>query len=218
MTDERSLAEASPEADEKSLADLSVDVTPDLDPDDFDFEAFLDGVRPARRAVKVYARADLLADLDELEDEITRATKSQDRNRLVKRFDQVRDEFYASGRYFVVEARSGEWIEEFQKQAEKRLGVDAGLDVATAEDLTPEQVKARQDIGMLLLAQQIVVPSNVTVEGLQRLAERVPGEVSKLIVAQTMVNRQVAETAKVLTRDFSPAPSGQTKAPGSTKR
>lgn len=170
---------------------LGVDATTaDLSADDFDFGAWLSGVRPTRRAVQLYARGDLVARLDELEGRIDAATDDEV-DELLEEFERLRAEF-RDGRWFIVEARSPEWVEEYRKRH-------------TGKGKVSEAGQARILIGQL--AEQIVQPQ-VTAEQLSTLYDRNPGELNKLVVAMTFANNQVAESAGSLTRDFSSRRSG----------
>lgn len=198
-------------SDDRSLADVPgeafglVDVSPEVEPEDFDFEAFLSGVRPTRRAVQVFARADLVAVMEEVAGEYAAAeddgAPAAKRKAIAARFTEAREAFLASGRWFVLEKRSSEWIEKFRK------GTAARLDITLPED--DEKMGTDDRMAMLLeqLAAQIASPTGVTAAGLRKLYEANEGEVSKLVTAMTFVNTQLGQSAKVLARDFSLARS-----------
>lgn len=170
-----------------SITDASTAVTAES----FDVDEWLAGVRPTRRAVTLYARADLLARMDEIAYRVERMPDGDEVDALVDEFEELRAEFLA-GRTFVVEGRSAEWRDEFKRDAKERLGVRKG-------DGTTDQKRA---ILLAMLAEQIVSPV-VTAEQLERLNDVNAGELSKLLVAQTFANEQVAEASKVVTLDFS---------------
>jgi len=191
---------------ERSLADVStegptgVDTTPHLPaPKDFDMAAFLEGVRPTRRSIKLYPHAHLVARLDELAAEIEQAPAGADVDDLIDEFEQVKGQFRA-GVWFTVEKRSGDWIEHFRTQTEKQLGFkrtrnDDGQDVLKDSEATT--------ISLHQLAKQIVVPTGVTYDQLRALADTNEGEASKLLRCMFNVNIDLAQGAEVLTRDFS---------------
>ena len=185
--------------DDSPLGGFAVtDVTPALpEPEDFDVDAWLAGVRPTRRAVVLYARADILARLDEIDARVRSLPDGDEVDALIDEFEALRAE-YRDGRPFVVEGRSPEWVEHFKRTALADLGVRKG-------DGTREQ---RVEVMMAQLAEQIVSPEGLTVEHLQALNERNAGELNKLVVAMTFANNQVAEAAEVLTLDFSSRRSG----------
>src|SRR5699024_11542835 len=87
-----------------------VDVTRELDAEDFDFDAFVEGVRPGRRAVRVTMRADLVAELDRIAIKAEGLTdpNGDEAQALMDEFDEVKEQIRASQRVFVVEARSDE--------------------------------------------------------------------------------------------------------------
>ena len=97
------------------------DITNDPTPDDFDFDAFVDGVRPGRRAVRVTMRADLAAEIDRI---AIQADELDDHNgdeaqALFDRFEDIKEQIQASQRVFVVEARSDHRTRQTIKQMEK---------------------------------------------------------------------------------------------------
>ncbi len=189
------------------------DTSADVEVEDFDFDAFLAGVRSTRRSTKVYARADLVATMEELAQAYEDSTVAAERTRIINEFDKARDDFHASGRWFTVEKRSGEWVEKFRADTAKRLGLNLG---------DGEDDKGDPDAQMTALlhqlAEQVVVPSGVTYEGLRRLYDVNEGELNKLIVAGAMANQQQAESAKVVSPGFSLRPSAKKPATGSSKR
>lgn len=189
------------------------DTSTDVDVEDFDFDAFLAGVRSTRRSTKVYAKADLVATLEELAEEHADATSAADKARIAKEFDRVRDEFWDSGQWFTVEKRSGEWVEKFRADTAKRLGLNLG----DGEDDKGDP-DAQMTVLLHQLAEQVVVPSGVTYEGLRRLYDVNEGELNKVIVAGGMANQQMAQSAKVLSPGFSLRPSAKKPATGSSKR
>lgn len=187
----------------------TVDVSPPLDPEDFDFEAFLAGARPFRRAVRLFMRADLIADLDELGARITNAPDGTDTSGLVTRFYDVKREFYDSGRWFVLEARSPEWVEAQRKEMVKEFGLSLKKDGSVGDG--PRRDEALESMTHEMLLRQIVTPTGVTRAGLAALADRSPGEYRKLLAAQGFVNANLAERSGVLTVDFSRGPSAGTE-------
>lgn len=155
------------------------DVSEALDAEDFDFDAFVEGVRPGRRAVRVTMRADLVAELDRL---ATRAQSLGDddaeADELLARFDEVKHQILDSQRTFIVEARSDARGKSIVKQLEKlgypKPGKKADEDAAE---------KWNTEAAIHRLADAIVVPSNVSVEGLRKLNDRAESEINKLFGA-----------------------------------
>lgn len=193
--------------DERSLGDVvTVDTTPNnITPQDFSFEDFLNGVRPTRRSVVLYARGDLIAKLDEIVAAIERAPETDNVDDLIDEYERVRAEFQ-DGRWFTVEKRSSDWAEKFRLTTEKSLGFKR-----TRKDDDSEPTLSDEDaatITMHQLAEQIVTPSGVTVQQLKHLGDTNEGELSKLIYAMITVNSELAQSAKVLNKDFSQRRSG----------
>lgn len=204
---------------DESLGDVatgieSVDVTPDVKAEDFDWDAFLHGVRPTRRAVKVYQRADLVAVMEEAaggyRDDLPAAEKRKIRDEVLR----LREQFEASGRWFVAEARSADRIDKVRQDAADRHGITLPPADAKGDDaLIP---RADYDkIERAILADAIAIPSGTTEERLAALAEHAPTEYPKLLVAMRAANSKLAQSAEVLTRDFS---QGRSEGRGSSSR
>lgn len=204
-----------PENTDESLADAVIDTTPDLDAETFDFAGFLAGVRPTRRSVKIYPRADLIGVMEGLVEAYAEEKDRAKAAAILKDYEAARDEFDTSARMFTVEGRSAEWVEDFRANAASRLGVDPGWD---AQEPTPEMVKARETILLHQLAEQLVNPVGATAQGLRTLGERNEGELKKLVVAMSFANDALAQSAKVVSPDFSPASSTKSRTGASSKR
>lgn len=191
--------------DERSLADIAPDPvvvpTPEIPAEDFDVDAWLSGVRPTRRAVKLFARADLVGDLEEMMQEIeARGDDPAEDDAFVALYEQ----FHASGRWFHVEKRSGEWEKKFRKDTAKRLRIKLDDDGAVTSEEDGLTISIEQT------AAQIVVPSAVTADRVRRLYDTNQGEANKLFLAVRMVNNEMAETVRAVGPDFSPKPSTTT--------
>src|SRR5690349_14432719 len=115
--DERSLADTAPEP--QTIKAVPVEVAPE----DFDFDEFLAGARPTRRAAKLYMRADLVGALEELAQTIEADGGDPGED---ERFRALYEQFHASGRWFTVEKKSGEWLREFRKETAYRLHIRLG--------------------------------------------------------------------------------------------
>lgn len=187
-------------APETSLADLVVDTTPPLPPPaEFNLQAFVRGVRPTRRSVKLYQQADLVSQLEKLADQIEQLPDGPQVDALIDQAEDLQAKFLSGGVWFTVEKRSSEWVQAYRE----RTAAAAGLKNTDTE-------QAKMQLMLHQLAAQIVEPAGVTVEDLRAMYDQNEGEVSKLVVAMTMVNEQVAEAAKVVSLDFSQRRSGRT--------
>lgn len=207
-TDESSLGDDGPEYVDPAAG--VINTTELVEPEDFDFTEFLQGARPDRRSVRLYMRPDLIGRMEELADAIGGLGDVGEDHPLVVEFEATRDAFHASGRWFTVEARSGEWVDHIRKAMAKDYSLKINRDGTLSDG--PRRQEAISAITMRLLAEQIVTPSTgVTPEALAELAQRSPNEIRKLLVAQGIANGSLAETAKVLTVDFSHAPSTSTR-------
>lgn len=102
---------------------IGVDITGDLDPEDFDIEAFVSGLRPARRAV-VIRNHHLRYLIDQVRDEIeARRYSGEDLAEAEATLDEAVAEFLATGRTFVIGAWSTERVAAFEKEL-KGQGID----------------------------------------------------------------------------------------------
>lgn len=184
-------------SDETPQQDTSVDVPVQTNPEDFDFPAWLEGVRPTRRGVRLYSRADIIARLEHIADEIDAAPEDANVNDLIDEAERLQATWRDGIVWVVIEKRSSEWLDAFREEGAKRLGVtlnDKGEvgDKDKATRLMFEQIAA-----------QIVEPEGFTADHLERLYQANEGEVTKLLVTTRRVNNELAESAKVVTRDFS---------------
>ena len=171
--------------DETLAGDDVVDITNDLTPEDFDFDAFVDGVRPGRRAVRVTGRADLAAEVDQIaiQAEALEDPNGEEAQALYDRFEQIQAQITASQHVFVVEARSDHRGRQIVKQMEKQGITEPGK--KASQDEIQEW---NEEVAIRRLADAIIIPSNVTVDVLKKFQERVPSEVNKLFGAFHQVN------------------------------
>ena len=199
---------------ERSLADVVptpiVNTSIKPTPEGFDLAEFVAGVRPTRRAVQIFPLGHLIAQLEEIEAQIDAAGDDDDVDDLVDEFERIRDQF-RDGVWFEIEKRSAEWVKKFDKDVEKRLGLvrkpkGGGMRPELSEDdLTT--------VTLHRLAAQIVTPDGMTYDLLTRMLEGNEGEVAKLMQCMTQANNELAESAEVLTRDFSARRSAKTITP-----
>lgn len=193
-----------------------VDTTGDPKPEDFDPQAFIAGMRPTRRAVKLYQGGDLLARLDQLAAKIN-ATPDGDPalDAMIDEFDQIRGQ-YTGGAWWEVEGRSDDWVDRLRRQAAADLGHGDIFDPDRDDLGLPLDV--RQEILMRQLAAQIVVPSGVTVDMLKLMQQQAEPELGKLFVAVTFCNKRLGQSSDVLTVDFSQRRSGNRRQRRSSAR
>ena len=142
----------------------SRDITREPDPEDFDFDEFIAGVRPGRRAVRVTMRPDLMGERDQI---ALRAQElgdddEEEAEALFARFREITEQIKGSQRDFVVEARSDIRAKAIMKQVGSEPGKKASQ---TERDEWEDAVMEAR------LADAIVVPSNVTAKGLRKLRE-----------------------------------------------
>lgn len=191
--EERSLGEPTSEGrygdfegQELAIADTSVQPTPE----NFDMDAWLQGVRPTRRSVKLYPKAHLIARMEELAVEIQDAPEDANVDDKIDEFDALKAQFN-EGVWFTVEKRTQEWVEKFRKDVRKRL------------NLKPDKEEDLAVVVSYQLVEQIIEPAGITFNQLRALRAANEGEFNKLVAAMTLCNEQLAEKASVLDADFS---------------
>lgn len=145
-----------------------------LEPEKFDLAAWIAGVRPARRATTVYARPDLLADLDLLAERYALTSPaSPDRPTLEQQMRDLREQVEASGLDIIVEARSEELRQTMAQALEK--------DGLKATDI---------DYQLAMIASQIIQPVGLDSATLKTLYEINPVQVAKIAQAATAANTE----------------------------
>ena len=178
---------------ERSLGDV-VDTTPPITPQNFDITAFVQGWRPYRRSVRMYAAGDLIGQLNILAGLIDAAGDDTDVDALIDEFERIRAQFQEP-RWFTVEKRSVEWVAHFWTRAEVEIGAQR-----VDGKLTPDDTRL---IALHQMVAQIVNPTGVTVEHLQAILAEDPSALDELTAAILDVNKTRPQDAEVLTRDFS---------------
>lgn len=145
-----------------------------LDPKTFDLAAWIDGVQPVKHAVRVYARGDLLADLDLVKEQIDNAKTGKDYAAVKVLRDQageIVDALEATALDIVVEGWSGSRVEAFQKPLK-----EAGL--------SDEDVMVRQTVA------QVVEPEGFTPELFASMLERIQPQAMKVASAVVAANNR----------------------------
>ena len=201
---EKSIAEAVSEHTGEAFG--VVDSTVEPTPENFNPIAWIEGVRPTRRSVRLHQHAHLVGVMEQIEGEYREAeatgASAAQKKEIVARYVAARDEFWAKSTWFTVEKRSSDWVSETRSQVAKAHGIKLGED-GDDSDLTEADKKT---LLLAQLARQIVSPK-VDADFLGRLYEANEGELAKLLTAMTLANSQQAESARVASRDFSLAPS-----------
>nr|DAW15601.1 MAG TPA: hypothetical protein [Caudoviricetes sp.] len=155
-----------------SLADPTAPLP--MEQEKFDLAAWIAGVRPARRATTVYARPDLLADLDLLAERYALTSPaSPDRPALEQQMRDLREQVEASGLDIIVEARSEELRQTMAQALEK--------DGLKATDI---------DYQLAMIASQIIQPANLDAATLKTLYKISPVQVAKIAQAATAANTE----------------------------
>jgi len=143
--------------DETLATPKTMPVEDALTVDTFDLEKWINGVTPVERACTIYGRADLLAQLDLMRDRIRAARRAgKDTKSLEGQAQHLADEVEASALDVVVQGWSPERREEYH-QALKDQGITDNL-----------------ELGLHMVAAQIVKPEGFTVEMLRTLQDVSP--------------------------------------------
>jgi hypothetical protein len=168
-------------------------------PQDFDFDAWLEGAERPERAVTVYQKAGLIADLDRLAEQIENADETEDVDgpsmgggvgKLRSEYAKLAKQFHDSALTFRVQGRD---------EAQKAELVKANKDAVE-----------RGELGYVVLADAITSP-RVTPEQLKRLAGKV-GEVqfNQLAVAYQKASNEIpAVSADFLPKRSTPDDGGE---------
>lgn len=163
-----------------------------MTPQDFDFDAWLEGAERPERAVTVYQKAGLIADLDRLEAQILAADDSEDADgpsmgggagKLRAEYQKLAQQFHDSALTFVVQGRD---------DAEKAELLKSNKDAVE-----------RGEFGYVVLADAILSPQ-VTPEQLKRLAAKIgEAQFNQLAIAYQKASTEVP----AVSADFLPKPS-----------
>lgn len=173
MDDTTAAATAKIDPDKLGIVDDSPE---DIDEETFDLDAWIDGVEPTTRSVRIYQRADLLGRYDELEQELRVAKKVPEKDRGVadrgpQSIEQemflVAQQLEDSARWFKIRGMSDAARDKIEKPLRKQK-VD------------------QDDIDMRVLSEAIVSPRGVTPAHLRKLGERNEVQLKMLQVAFTM--------------------------------
>lgn len=172
----------------------------------FDLDAFLGGMRPTRRTVKLHERADLIGVMDELANRIESALETENVDDLIDQFVTARETFEAGVTYWTVEKRSSEWIKANRQDYARahKINLDESDDaINPSEGL---DLLFNQLVGQIVevkRADGAVAEQPVTAERIRAMYDANEGEVNKLAAALHDVTHAIAQSAKVLARDFS---------------
>lgn len=140
----------------------------DVDAEDFDLDAFIAGVRNARRAVRITPRLDLLEEADRIlsRDDLDDVDEDEAKA-ILDRLDELRHELRASSAMWTVEGRSAlRRYEASRRAGNPPKGSDADKAVRFAHYSRLHE-----------LADAVVSPAGVTAGHLDKLP---PSEVDKL--------------------------------------
>lgn len=147
----------------------------DPDAEGFDLAAWVAGVAPVTHAVTLYARGDLLGDLDVLHARITNAKGANQTKvvrELTKQAQEIAAQIEASALDVVVQGWAQDRVSAFQEDLKAR-GVEG-------EDLSIEQAAA-----------QVVSPEGFTADMYRRLLDVIRPQAMQIAAAAVAANRRV---------------------------
>lgn len=146
-------------------------------PQGFDMAAWVSGVRAVRHTVRLWARGDLLAELDVLRTQIRNAGLADDTKELAalrRQAGALVEEMDASALDVTVEARSRSWVKAF---LEARQGMD-------------EEERAIE-----LVCAQIISPPDFTPALYHQLLEVIEPQVQQIAGAVMAANQQAVDVS-----------------------
>lgn len=167
--------------DDHIPADAPDDEAPELDPADFDLNAWISGATSVVRAVTLYQRPDLIGAIDALQRDLRVAELVPDEDRgmndptpegIRQKIEAVAREFEKSALVFKVEGRSQDALERIEKRLKK------------------QNVKDDRTITLHQLADAIIEPKGVTVDFLRKLQDTAETQLRMLLVAAGMANTE----------------------------
>lgn len=149
------------------------------DPKTFDLAAWIEGVQPVTHAVRLYARGDLLSDLDLVKAQIENAKVGRDYDAvkvLREQAGEIVEALEATALDVVVEGWSQSRVEAFQKPLK-------------AEGVSDEDVIVRQTVA------QVVEPEGFTAELFESLMERIYPQAMQVVAAAVAANNRAPVVA-----------------------
>lgn len=162
--------------DEQTMDETDAKPEESLNPETFELEKWIAGVQPVKRAVTVYARPDLIAEMDVLGEHLRIAEHAGHATAAAKYRSDIQalaDSINSSTLDIVAEAWSPDRVRTFRKDAQER-----GLE----ED----------DINLAQIAAQIVSPSGLTPESVKDLLDRLSSQAQKVVNLVALVNSSQA--------------------------
>ena len=94
------------------------DASLDLDEEDFDFGALVEGILPSRRRVRIYPNGHLYTQVEELIDRIEAAEDDDEADRLLAQYEALNAKMRKAVT-IVVEGRSSERLSQIERDAYK---------------------------------------------------------------------------------------------------
>lgn len=184
MSDESLIDEPTPDDNEPEVVEESItgdddieDVTEPLSEDDYDFAAFVAGVRPTRRAVMLYQNNDVRADYDLLKEKIEmKRAAGEDVSEDQELLAEVAGELIGSGRKVIVEARSSDWVKQFRKDMKKR-GIDLSKEKVSDE---ARAMMTTQFVNEFIAAHIVYPRTGISADAIAALSQANEQEVERL--------------------------------------
>ena len=181
--------------DDVALGDTNPSDTPT--PKDFDFEAWLQGARAPRTAVRIFQRPDLQARVDEIQalaadDDLT----DEQAAALLVEFEQVKADLLASSLIVTIEQKAPDWVKRFRTDEITERG--GKVAPGTAD---PKDQDLALPVNIAQAAEQVISPA-MTAEQIGRLYEVNPAAVAAIVTAMHVLN-QTGGASRIESPDFS---------------
>jgi hypothetical protein len=144
------------------------------DPKTFDLAAWVEGITPVRHATRIYARGDLVAELDLVKDQIIAAKTGRDYETVKALRDQggvILDALEKSALDVVVEGWSPSRVEAFQKPLKE-------------QGLSDEDILVRQTVA------QVVEPEGFTSELFQSMRDALYPQAMQVVASVVAANNR----------------------------
>jgi hypothetical protein len=174
------------------------DETPDINEETFDLDEWIDGVEATVRSVRIYRRADLIGEIEDLQSRhaLAKQIPSEERGLTDESPDAIMEQLIAKAEEFnrsvlviKVRGQSRDVVDAAIKRGKK-----AGVDEA--------------DVQLQLIADAIISPKGVTPALLRKLGERNAPELDKVKVAWTFAVYQPSNSAEAVNAPLSQSSSG----------
>lgn len=159
---------------EQTMDETSGPTAAALTPESFDLAAWVDGIQPVTHSVTLYARGDLVGDMDRIHARLRHARDTRDTRAVEELTAQARevvDILNESALDVVVVGWSQDRIDAFRRER-----AEEGLD--------------EHAVSLAQVAAQVIQPEGFTVSFLETLFERIGPQAQQIVAAVSAANSQ----------------------------